>query len=100
MITKTRNIEIYGDMSAGYDVVLDRVYTLGDFIDEIITFNEWGDLYVGFNATCTFKDMLRFSFCKNSNQLLTDVPQELKENIIKNVSSHGGWTKMSYFVEV
>ena len=98
MITKTRSTEIFGDESAGYDVLLDRVYTLGDFIDEILTFNEWGELYVGFTVDCTFKDMLRFNFCKSRNQLLADVPDELREQVIKHVSARGGWSQMSYYV--
>jgi hypothetical protein len=98
MIKLTQTSETFGDCTALYSVQLDKPYTVKEFIDEVLTKEEWG--YIGIedkygdsifgNPNCEYK----------RNELITEMPVEVLDKVIVKVRASGGWTRMDYNITI
>ena len=91
-----------GDETAPYDVILDKPYTVGEFINEVLTTrsNEWGEFIVR-HKDSGFLDRMasagyRYGEMKNRNGEKTEIPEEFASLPIKEVKAAGGWSAMDY----
>ena len=78
------------DETAPYDVIFDREYTVREFIEYILTRNEWGNIrFIGGS-----------SYGYRQNQLLYPIPDRYMETRIASVKAAGGWSNMDYLIEM
>lgn len=86
-----------GDCTAPYNVILDKEYTVEDFIKTILLrSNEWG--YIGIfdgksifgNPNCEYR----------YGNLKTHLPNGYLSNKVVRVMASGGWTRMDYILTV
>lgn len=75
------------DETAPYNVVLDKPYTFGELVAEILTKNEWG--YIHFYGT-------RIEYRCSS---VKDIRGDLLKLPVKQVKASGGWGRMDYHIE-
>ena len=78
------------DETAPYDVK-DFPATVKEFIDEVLTRNEWGNIKI---------DGLRDKIEYKGSKLLNEIPHEWLERTIVEVKAAGGWSCMDYLVKV
>lgn len=79
-----------GDETAPYDVILDRQYTVREFIDYVLTRMEWGYIYFKGGPHCEYRGSL----------LLSAIPDEYMEACIESVKAAGCWVRMDYRIEI
>lgn len=79
-----------GDETAPYDVIFDRQYTVREFIDYVLTRNEWGLII--------FKEGLT-SYEYKRTAILSPIADEVMDKRIVSVIAVGGWSNMDYFIE-
>lgn len=90
------------DCTAPYDVILDKPYTVGEFINEVLTTrpNEWGEFIVRHKGSDYFGTMARAEYrygeMKNRHGIKTEIPEEFALLPIKEVKAAGGWSAMDY----
>lgn len=90
MIKLRQDTPTGGDCTAGYEVVFDKEYTVKEFIDYILTRNEWGCIRIKYSRKdCEYK----------RNELLGSLPQEYLDKKIKSARACGGWSNMDYSIE-
>lgn len=91
---KLNHITSCGDCTSIYSVSLDREYTIREFIDEILTKNEWGFIYVNDinnpSADCEYRQ----------NVLISELPSDMLDYEIEKVTASGGWTRMDYTIHL
>lgn len=91
---KLNEITSCGDCTSIYSVSLDREYTIREFIDEILTKNEWGFIYVNDinnpSADCEYRQ----------NVLISELPSDMLDYEIEKVTASGGWTRMDYTIHL
>lgn len=89
----------FSDCTSVYDIELDKPYTVGEFIDTVLTElpKEWG--YIGIdNKKSIFGDpCCEYRYGKLVTQSLPD--NILKKNI-KEVRADGGWSRMDYKIKI
>ena len=92
--TLRRTGPISSDETAPYDVVFLEKMTVGEFVDYVLTLNEWGriSLYIpGFGSG----DMQ--PYCQyNHDKLKNELPEEYMDRTIASATAHGGWSLMNY----
>lgn len=99
MIKLKQNTKTFGDSTAGYLVILDKEYTVDEFVNEVLTKNEWG--YIGIyyenmhwfesgNPKCEYK----------WNKLISKLPDDILNKKISSVTAHGGWSNMDYLLKL
>lgn len=102
MLTFIQTHATGGDCTAPYDVMLDKPYTVGEFIKEVLTThsNEWGEFFVRRKGRGYFDRMARAKYrygeMKNCNGEKTEIPEEFASLFIKEVKASGGWSAMDY----
>lgn len=81
-----------GDCTAPYDVILDKPYTVSEFINEVLTThkNEWGIIRV----------RGAFSINYRYGKMEKEIPEQYANLSIKKVQAAGGWSAMDYHIEV
>lgn len=89
MVKYRRTNKTGGDETAPYDVIFDREYTVREFIEYILTRNEWGNI--------RFIDGSSYDYRKTL--LLCPVPDRYMEMRIASVKASGGWSRMDYLIE-
>ena len=86
-----------GDCTAPYNVILDKEYTVEDFIKTtLLRSDEWG--YIGIfdeksifgNLNCEYRH----------GNLKTHLPNEYLSKKVVRVMARGGWTMMNYILTV
>lgn len=89
MIQLTRQTSVGSDETAGYNVVLDKEYTLKELLDEILSNTaEWGYFHVLNCSSCEYR----------WGKLVTELdPKYLNKSILKATAS-GGWSRMDYYI--
>lgn len=86
--------EVRGDCTAPYNVKLDKEYTVNEFINAVLTKNEWG--YIGIYCQGTFFGEPKCEY--RYDKLLYTLPDNvLNKNVIK-VKADGGWSRMDYLL--
>lgn len=85
-----------GDCTASYDVILDKEYTVMDFIFEIVRNNkgEWGSFHIQTGEHIFDGPKIEY----RCGALLYGIPGDLCFKKIKRVWSDGGWSAMDYFI--
>lgn len=87
-----------GDCTAPYKVILDREYTVKEFISEVLLIKgEWG--YIGIKS----KDnpWLGDPHCEyRYGKLLVNLPDDAMEKKVVSVKADGGWSRMDYLITV
>ena len=89
MIKLTQNTKTFGDCTAGYEVALDKRYSVKEFIDEVLTKKEWGKIRViddNENPFCEYKE----------NTIVVQMPTDYLDEIVIKATAHGGWSNMDY----
>lgn len=92
---------VRGDCTCSYDIILDKDYTIREFIKTVLTekSNEWG--YIGINtdegdfSAKIFGDPRCEYKC---GRLLCSLPEEYLDKKINKVNGDGGWSRMDYLI--
>lgn len=82
-----------GDCTAPYDVVFTRECTVREFIDEVLTRNEWGQIKISdwLNGPSISYDHDKITSGVFSNDIL--------DHTVKSATSRGGWSCMDYVIQ-
>lgn len=85
-----------GDCTASYDVILDKEYTVLDFIFEVVRNrkDEWGSFHIQTGEKIFDGPSIEYRYGKT----LTGIPEDVCFKKIKRVWSNGGWSAMDYFI--
>lgn len=85
------------DCTAPYDVEMDRPYTVGEFIGEILSRfpNEWGNFNIG-NENLS----LSIGYAKGCTQNENPIPAYILEMKVSEARASGGYSSMDYIVKV
>lgn len=76
-----------GDCCAPYNVELDRQYTFGELLDEILSRGEWGEIsFAGY----------RFKYNRDK---ISPCPDGLRDCPVTEATAYGGWSLMDYVVK-
>lgn len=80
------------DETAPYDVVLDKPYTVSEFINEVLTTrkSEWGDIEV------KGAFFLKYRYGKAEQE----IPEQYAKLPVKKAHASGGWSAMNYKLDV
>lgn len=93
--------EVRGDCTAPYHVVLNRVCTVGEFINEVLTKNEWGHIGIDRSSEGIDRRIFGDPVCNyKKDTLLNCLPDEWLDKTIKSVKADGGWSRMDYLITV
>ncbi len=103
MFRLIQSTPVSGDCTCGYNVILDREYTVKDFIDTVLSerAGEWG--YIGIYDQSDFVG--RHFGNPNAEyrygKLVSDnFPEDILSKEIKSVSASGGWSRMDYVLHI
>lgn len=99
MIKLTQNTPTGGDCTARYTVTLDKEYTVKEFIDEVLTRNEWGCVGI-YNEGQAWFDSGTPNCEYSRGKLITEMPLEVLERKIESVTASGGWSRMDYVIKL
>ena len=88
-----------GDCTASYGVIVDKGCTVKEFIEDVLTRNEWG--YVGIykegqawfergTPKCEYK----------GDKLIYAMPEEVLSREVIKASADGGWSRMDYLLYI
>lgn len=87
------------DCTCGYDVVLDKEYTVKEFIETVLKerSNEWG--YIGiYDCKSWFGNPKLEYRCR---KLITEEKLEThSDDIIVEVTANGRWSRMDYLIKL
>ena len=95
MIKLTQNSKTFGDATAMYSVEMTKPYTVGEFIEEVLTRDEWGSIgifdedqawFQSGNPSCEYK----------RDELLSELPKDVQNEVVLKAEAHGGWSNMDY----
>ncbi len=99
MIKLTQNTPTSGDCTAGYAVTLDKEYTVEEFINEVLTKNEWGYIGIHSNGQAWFD--IGFPSCEyKKDKLVTEMQKDILPIKVKSATASGGWSRMDYVIYV
>ena len=86
---------VRGDCTRGYNVVLDKEYTVEEFIETVFKelSGEWGYFSIHNKEGDFYEPRCEYSYGKLSTPPLPD--EYLKKKIMK-VTGDGGWSRMDY----
>lgn len=96
MIRYIQTAPTASDCTAPYDVLLDREYTVAEFIKAVLKQNprEWGKFRI-FNKECLFGH----PSCEYRDGELTEfMPDDILKLKIVKVEADGGWSLMNYLI--
>lgn len=98
MIRLKAATDMFQDCTQGFTVILDKNYTVKEFIDQIVKQrrNEWGYFRLKMK-----KDPFGKRICEYRNGEYGDIllPDILNRDI-EIVSAHGGWSAMDYIISL
>ena len=88
-----------GDCTAGYEVDLDKEYTLQEFIDAILTNkkDEWGEIKIA-KRNCPWYRYPSIGYHYGNITSKPNIPEKVFGYKVKTVTADGGWTTMDYIV--
>ncbi|MCD8401441.1 hypothetical protein G1K52_11810 [Tenacibaculum finnmarkense] len=91
-----KNTKTFRDETAGYCVILSKDYTVGSFVEEVLTYkNEWG--YIGVDSGAIFGS----PNCEFKNGVLIgNLPNDIMCKKIISVRANGGWSRMDYLLTI
>lgn len=90
--------KVYGDCTADYKVILDKQYTVREFVSFVLSQkDEWGAIQI-YDPDKSWLDYDEYEY--RYGNLNDDIPNEIMEKKIISVSAHGGWTAMDYVLKL
>lgn len=99
MLTFIQTHAAGGDETAPYDVILDKPYTVGEFINEVLTTrsNEWGEFTVKNKKGWYVEIEYHYGEIETlDGHQVTKLPDDLCALLISEVKASGGWSNMDY----
>ena len=99
MITLKQATPLRSDCTAGYFVILDKDYTVAEFITEVLTREEWG--YIGI-----YKEGQKWFepgelYCEyRGNKMVAEMQGAVLTRKIRSVTASGGYTRMDYLIKL
>lgn len=93
MIKLVKSSEVHQDETANYDVLLDKEYTVREFVEEILEKRkkEWGRIYLNNSME------INNPYCEYQHgKLIKSFPNNILDRIIIVAKAKGGWTLMDY----
>ena len=92
-----------GDCTCGYKVLLDKEYTVQEFVDTVLTEKnkEWG--YIGIYDPSDFIGRTSGSLCieyRYGEIKSEKFRNDILSQIILSVSASGGWSRMDYVLHI
>lgn len=87
-----------GDCTAPYDVILDKPYTVKEFISAVLTerSDEWGS--IGIDNGHTIFGSPRMDYKKGVGEY--EPLKNFFDKPVKSATASGGWTRMDYLLTV
>lgn len=86
-----------GDCTAPYNIALDKIYTVEEFIQTILTrIKEWGHIGIDDGKTIFGNPSCEYRYGK----LLSTLPENIRKKQIISVRADGGWTAMDYYIKI
>ena len=93
--------DVRSDCTAPYNVELDRVCTVREFISEVLTKNEWGYIEIdGQSEDFTDRIFGNPRCFYKGNEVTYTFPDEWLDKTVKSVKADGGWSNMDYLITV
>ena len=90
--------KVYGDCTADYEVVLDKQYTVREFVSYVLSQKgEWGTIQI-YDPDKSWLDYDRYEY--RYGNLNNYIPNEIMEKKIAFINSRGGWTAMDYVLKL
>ena len=94
--------DVRGDCTASYDVQLDRVYTVKDFCETILTqrADEWGAIYLMVRSKKLFwqNPSCEYRHGSRTGTAWANVLMRYGDRQITQAKADGGWTRMDYYI--
>lgn len=88
----------YGDCTADYEVILDKQYTVREFVSFVLSQkDEWGEIQI-YDPDKSWLDYDKYEY--RYGNLNDDIPSEIMGKKIISVSARGGWTAMDYVLKL
>lgn len=98
MIRFKQTSKEYGDCTADYEVMLDKQYTVREFVSFVLSQkDEWGTIQI-YDPDKSWLDYDKYEY--RYGNLNDDIPNEIMGKKIISVSAHGGWTAMDYVLKL
>lgn len=98
MLTFKPTSKMFPDCTTRYAVVLDKEYTVSEFIAEVLTMKEWGRIGID-PISSGVSGIFGNPNCEYSgDKLITNLPDEWLDATIVSVKSSGGYTLMDYIL--
>ena len=90
---------IRSDCTVPYDVILDRAYTVAEFIETVLQRkDEWGYIMIHQRPPVSRFDYPRCEY--RYGELLSKLPDLYLDQTVKLAEADGGWTAMDYILYV
>lgn len=88
-----------GDCTCGYKVLLDKEYTVKEFVDTVLSERnkEWG--YIGIYNPSDFFENTRIEY-KHGEIKSEKFGNDILSKKIMSASASGGWSRMDYVLHV
>lgn len=81
-----------GDCTASYEVTLDKVYTVKEFVNDVLSkAGEWGYINIQGNS---------YTMSYKYGKMETPMMDSDGDKTISSVSAHGGWSRMDYHITI
>lgn len=89
--------KIGGDCTAPYTVILDKSYTVKEFVIEVLKDrSEWG--YIGIEKK---GEIFEKPYCEyRYGKLLSKLPHNILNRRVISARAHGGWSRMDYKLNI
>lgn len=89
---------VAGDCTCCYEIKLDKEYTVGEFIQAVLTQqkNEWGKIGIWKKGSWSGEPSVEYSCGKLTTENMDEISLNKK---ILEVKSNGGWSNMDYVLK-
>ena len=94
---------VSGDCTCGYNVKLDREYTVKDFIDTVLSerTREWGCIGIYDQSDFVGRYFGNPNMEYSHGKIVTsNFTEDILRKEVKDVSASGGWSRMDYILKV
>lgn len=86
------------DCTAPYDVILDKEYTVEEFVKAVLSnIREWGEIRIDIGAKSYFANP---TYAYKYGELLVPIQDDFLHKKVTSASAHGGWSLMDYFIHI
>ena len=88
---------VAGDCTCGYDITLDKDYTVGEFIETVLKEKdkEWG--YIGIAAKGEWFGKPNCEY-RRGKLISEQMKEDYLNKKVKEVTASGGWSRMDYLI--